>query len=244
MQGGSPVRRRRVKPTLDGEPCLLKNNENTTLALSLYRGSAISGRVFDDKGNLRRDVAIHAVRSSEPDPNARIMLGGSSMSWTDEKGEFRIRNLTPGRFRIYAAPDYHDNYGTPPEQPNPALETVYGPTDYEKVVAVSAEHEATGIDIRLKSMPVLHVSGRVKSEPGVSPPGRVEFQGDGGSGQVRTGPGGTFTLWRLVPGRYRLVAYTNGTSGEGASDIVTVDLAGVSIEGVELVIHPPFRPNR
>jgi hypothetical protein len=62
---------------------------------------------------------------------------------------------------------------------------------------------------------------------------------DGGVvGEVKVPADGTFTFWRVLPGHYQVVAYTEGASWERLTASVKVEVIDRSLEGVELSIVP------
>ena len=236
----------------DATGCTLKAGEKTTLVLKLSRAAAISGRVLDENGNPCALVNVYASRDDEGHPEQRLSAGYFRLGGTDESGEFRIYGLAGGRFRVYAARDYKDQHGIPPEAPDAKSDVVYGPTFYPSTsnkaasnwVEVPAGGEVTGIDIRLVRTPTFHVSGRVTSARGAPPPARIEILtlDSGYVGEVRPAPDGAFTFWRLSPGRYQLIAYTDEPAWKARSEIEKVEIDGDSVEGVELSIVSASNP--
>ena len=107
-------------------------------------------------------------------------------------------------------------------------------------VEVPAGGEAPSITIRLVRAPMLHLSGRVISVRGAPPPARVELLlGDGSlATELRLPADGTFTFWRLMPGRYRLVAYSGGEPADRRIASVGVEITEQSVDGIELSLVP------
>jgi len=227
--------------------CELRSGEKATVTLKLSPAAAITGRVVDEDGNPPPRVNVDATGDLQGDPEKRFFDGYFGGSLTDENGTFRIHGLASGRFRVKAAYYSRDGHGIPPETPGAEADKVYAPTFYPSVTAeesstwlqVPAGGEVNGVVIRLVRAPMLHLSGHVTSSRGAPPPTRVEILVDGGVvGEVQVPAGGTFTFWRVLPGHYQVVAYTEGAPWERLTASVEVEIIDHSLEGVELSIVP------
>jgi hypothetical protein len=215
------------------------------VVLKLTPTGSIAGTVVDADG--------------EPVENCNVMAesnrGGQS-SQSDAQGRFRIGGLTPGKYRIKAAPE---EPLTPPEiRTDGTAEVHYSQTYYPSSldeagaakVSVEAGTEAGGNEIRLVRTPIVRVSGRVTGIPQgtenvllMAQPKRDDNPGfglsfvrnRGWSGSTQVKKDGTFALWRLAPGPYRIGAQWNGSSGPmGAAAPVDIVVGDTNIDGIEL----------
>ena len=227
--------------------CELRGGETATLTLKLSPAAAITGRVVDEDGNPLPRVNVYAMGDLQGDPEKRFLGGYSGGRLTDENGGFRIHGLASGPFRVKAEYYSRDSHGTPPETPGAETDKIYAPTFYPGVtdeesstwLQVPAGGEVNGVVIRLVPAPMLHLSGHVTSSRGARPPTRVEILVDGGVvGEVQVPADGTFTFWRVLPGHYQVVAYTEGAPWERLTASVKVEIIDRSLEGVELSIVP------
>jgi hypothetical protein len=214
------------------------------LKLSLTPTGAISGRVLNTDGA--------AVQS------AIVSLDGAPFginpTTSDEKGQFRISGVPPGRYRVAANPAIMP---FPPEICTDGTREVhYARTYYPDALTVKAGQrvevgagaEVMGIDIRLVRTPVVTLSGRVMDVPagGKTVVRAIASAATGGGVQMANNvrPDGSFQIWQLDPGKYTVVA-TNTTQGPGAqhslqSTPVDIEIAGVDIEHIELRMIQPF----
>ncbi len=216
----------------------LKPGENRRdLNLKLTPTGAISGRVTGAGGEPMAFVQVTGIGRS-----------GEFPARTDEKGEFRIGGLRPGKYRVRASPF---DPPLPPEiRTDGTTETHYVPTYYPNSierrsgarVQVSAGRETGGIEIALASMPIVCVSGRVSGiPPGTEHVYLSSRAADGLGKSVAVQPDGSFQLWRSVPGRHTLVAVSYGPDGENMrSGPVEIEVGAANIENVEPVLIPPF----
>src|SRR5271154_750903 len=70
------------------------------LVFKLARAAVISGKVFDEDGEPMVGVSVRAVRREFT--NGRKGFGVAGDSTTDDRGEFRLFGLPPGRYHISA----------------------------------------------------------------------------------------------------------------------------------------------
>ena len=119
------------------------------LRVALARYGVISGVVEDELGRPLPGAKVAANRRLERD--GRPELGPGQSVQTDDEGRFRIANLTPGRYLVYAdLSDTSTGSGgerrPPPDDPEgETLDLAYLPTFYPN--ALEAQY-ATPIDVR------------------------------------------------------------------------------------------------
>lgn len=216
-------------------PLTIKAGEEIRdLALSLVPDSVIAGRVVDSDGLPLEGVTVQALSGA---PVQTIQ--------TDDRGEFRIGGLQAGRYLVKALVE---------EPPLPEIRTDgtpvinYGPTYYPgsrsaksaATVLVHAGQETSGIEIKMLTSPILHVSGRVSNTPKLS---RVSLQLD--DGLTRRGffpkADGKFTIQHLRPGQYQLYGeYVTDTGVILRSAPADIHLTTSNIEGINLSLLPPI----
>ena len=196
---------------------------------------SISGRVLDSDGAPLESITVSAGNG----------LGSDWLqtTQTDDRGEFRIGGLAPGKYRVHAKPL---NLPFPPEiRTDGTHEPHYGDTWYPGVLAakeagrveVGPGTDVTGIEIHLIPTPMVRVSGKAAGFPSSAQRVTVQVrQGNNATtgGMVRKD--GTFDVWRLDPGKYELRA----ASGSLASAPVEIDLGAANIDGLTLQYVQPF----
>lgn len=133
----------------------------------MRKGAAITGRVTDAAG--RPLVGIRVV--AEPAEGSGFMMqtlsAGSSMAnmqprTTDDRGQYRLYGLPPGRYVVAA-----NGAALIDPQPNPfnAQAPTYHPSatrDAATIVTLNSGGEASGIDIRFRGGAGYAVSGKLK----------------------------------------------------------------------------------
>ena len=223
-----------------GTPALMlpPGESKTDVKLVIVPTGAVTGQVTDSEGAPVEGATVSAERQG-----LTIATAG-----TDDKGEYRIGGLAPGKYRIRVT---HENWmrlgpetrtdGT--EEINYAATYYPGSADAKAAgrVEVRAAVEASGIDVRLARYPIVRVSGRVTGIPAglhVQVSAQTETGLDGGSATVR--PDGSFEIWRLDPGTYSLTAVWSSPEGRNfQSARLPIEVTGADIGGLELQIVPP-----
>ena len=219
---------------------LRPDEKREDLKLTLTPTSGISGRVINAAG----DPVQGAIVSLDSAPY------GINPATTDEKGQFRISSVPPGRYRVVANPAAMP---FPPEiRTDGTREVHYARTYYPNVLTAKAGQrvevgggaEGTGIDIHLVSTPIVTVSGSVSNMPaGTRTIVRAQSSTSPSvqlTANVR--PDGSFQIWQLDPGTYTVAAVTMPQASQGRlqSTPVGIEIAGADIENVALRIVQPF----
>jgi hypothetical protein len=206
------------------------------LGLKLLPWAVISGRVLDSNGIPMENTYVQALSGNH------LRFAG-----TNDRGEFRIGELHPGRYLIRA---FSPSQEMPPEiRTDGTAELHHGRTYYPSSasprsaapVQARAGQETGGIEIRLLPSPILSVSGAVVNVPeGAMQDPAVEWINGREKRNLRLKRDKTFTAWRVAPGRYQLIATgVDGQSRHLRSAPVEITLTNTSIQGVRLELSPP-----
>ena len=202
------------------------------MKLSLTPAGAIAGRVLDAAGEPVEGASVSAEGP-----------WGGNAAVTGDRGQFRVWGLSPGRYRVKAAPR---RVPYPPEirgdgstELRPAA--TYYPDSLSSKTAQQLEvkpgAEVSGIDIRLVQVPVVQVSGKVDMMPGAK--GSIVMAFPPGQSAVAKADG-TFAFWGLDPGKYMLMAMAMGGQSRITSTPVDIEVATVNLENLELRMMAPF----
>ncbi len=174
--------------------------------------------------------------SGEPVYGAQVIAGDTPearlSAHTDETGQFRIGGLPPGHYRVKAAPN---NPHASPEIRTDGTEDVHHATTYfPSRVDVQPGTDSAGIEIRLRRVPFVRVSGRVTGIlPGFDH-NSVNAENGPDSSSEPIADDGTFEIW-LDPGNYRLRAHaTNGM----VSAPMEIEVGGANLDNLELRVLP------
>lgn len=208
------------------------------LKLQLAPLGSISGRVLDSEG--------------EPVEGASVTIDiGQGISTirvpTDDKGQFRLEGLQPGKYRVKAA--IATPLGTPPEvRTDGTAEVRYGPTYYAGVtdyksatrIEVKTGADIEGVEIRLARMPMVRISGKVIGAPPETRNVNFAFSQTTSSRSMSgMKSDGTFELWNVDPGKYFFSATWMSGSQRVQTAPVDIEVGQTSIENIELHAIPP-----
>lgn len=162
--------------------------EWSDLTIPMIPQSVLAGRVVDEEGAPVQHVRVRAMRSGFLLGKRTLMPAGNPFigATTDDRGEFRISDLSPGRHILVA--DYYRSRVTPEQpvvppaaRPERFVTTYYpGSTDYAGAAALDLQpgQSLEGLSIQLRKMPVFRVRGRVvpAASGGLDPGLRVAAQ--------------------------------------------------------------------
>jgi hypothetical protein len=217
---------------------LSPGDARTEVKLKLIPSGSIVGRVLDGDGQPMESVDVAAMIDSNQ------YYGGTT---TDEKGNFRLGGLPPGKYRLRAKPQ---SPPFPPEIRTDGTEEVhYRRTFYPNVpdepsaaaVEVGPGAETGGIEIHLLRGRVVRVSGVVTGIPPASERVNITVQ-DGMAGfnsNALMKADGTFRIWRLDPGKYRITAHIFDTARTPLQSApLEIEVGDSNIDNVALRMVP------
>ncbi|MGC9971592.1 MAG: carboxypeptidase-like regulatory domain-containing protein [Bryobacteraceae bacterium] len=208
----------------------------------------ISGRAADEDGEPISRVRIQAMRVSHQSGRRELMAVASGTS--DDRGEYRVFGLPPGRYYVSAAPAPSSRPGAPESD-----EEGYVPFYYPGVIdpgqaaplELRAGGEIQGVDFRLTRARTVRVRGRVlNAAAGRLERGIVVFLLPRGSGSGASGARtqntvvdaqGNFEIRGVAPGSYVLSAYQADQQRRFFSRL-PIDVGAASLEGISLVLRP------
>lgn len=189
------------------QPIILAPGESREdLAIQIFRGGSISGRVMDAYGEPLDGAAVMLLGV------ARQRSGVRAMVQTNDLGEFRLSRLQPGRYMLMVKVQMGFQGGDPGEEPLPQPLPTYYPGSLKReearVIAVNRGEAISGLEMTLLDGLPSIVQGMVvvpdgQAHSGGSVTARLarDYSGMDGGSQVR--PDGSFRL-QLPPGEYFL----------------------------------------
>ncbi len=214
----------------------LRAGENSQ-DLKLIPVGAIAGKVLDADGEPVQLVGVTAV-GTDRDYDAT----------TDNKGQYRIGGLQPGKYRVKVQPN-----GSPPEiRTDGSKQVHYGSTYYPGVatskgatrITVAAGSEATGIDVPLLITSIVRVSGKVLDIPaGLKASLEVGSDPTPNTSEafpVTVASDGSFVVPGLKPGKYTLRAEAGEIDEHRRSAPLELEVGTTNVEHVELRLVAPF----
>lgn len=199
-----------------------------SVTIALPRGSVIAGRVTDETGAPLARVQVRASLFTPGNPRGMGFNGSS----TDDRGQFRLFGLQPGDYVIAAEGRNNTfvlpNMNVPADQDQTGLLTTYYPGTPDETEAqrvhLDAGAELAGVDIRMASGRLFHLSGVVVDSQGqpARASGMLQHRALGASFQsfgFSSDQQGRFQMQNVPPGDYRLIVrgITNGPRGADPS---------------------------
>jgi hypothetical protein len=208
----------------------VKAADVTGLEIALVPAGSISGRVAlevlpedgrtgdckDLSAKLVEEIALAIRRDEKPEGKGQADRPGEFLKATapDEKGEFTIRALVAGRYRVEGRLAADDLYVRAMALPGPAAAGSNNPA--RNGIAVKPGESVKGLTVTVSEGAAV-VRGRIiPAQEGSSLPGRLRVHLMPAEPEqaenilrfyeVRAQADGTFTAGNLAPGRYRLVA--------------------------------------
>ena len=227
------------------------------LTISITQAGNVGGRIFDNYGQPAVGVPLRLLRVSYSPIGQRVFQSAGSAR-TNDRGEYRIFWVTPGR--------YYLSGGTPPGPPNGVptglSEDTRGPNEngdshaFTFYPGVTDLTRATMIDLRpgndltldfaVHHQELYSIRGRVVDPSSNVPPASVgiglSFQSlttqnaITGSGASYNATTGTFQLLNVVPGSYLL--YINSRGGVAR---IPVEVVNANIEGIVATVSSPMK---
>jgi len=198
----------------DGLLHLKAGQEVRELELRMVPQGSAAGKVIDEDGDPVADATVMAEVVNYSSGRRRLVLreGGQ----TNDRGEFRLGKLPPGRYYISAEQMLMNPMAAVPPPPKDGLpETGYVCTYYPKMtdsseaeaVDVKAGGEVPGLTIQLQKSRVVRVKGKALGADGKPLQGaQIMLMSAGHPGSMRmimlNNADGTFELAHVTPGAY------------------------------------------
>ena len=218
--------------------------------VTLPRGSAITGRIFDEFGDPAAAVMVRALRHRYVDGQRQLtplsegieVLANGGGDITDDLGQFRIYGLAPG--------DYYVSALFSPSGES-AGRTDYLPTYYPGTAAAAEARrvtlrlgeEAQNVNLNLVTARYAVVSGTVLNS--LNAPVKASLQlSTADPSALAVGPGtaaadGTFAFRHVPPGEYRLRVHgAQSSSGVPEFASMPVVVGGDDVAGIVLITSP------
>jgi hypothetical protein len=208
-----------------------------TVDLELAPTASISGRVLDADRDPVQLAQVTAVGAAD-----------DYSATTDNTGRYRIGGLPAGEYRVLAHPAAGTaarEMRTDGSQPIYYRATYYSGVGGAKEatrVKVEAGADLSGIDVPLLTKTMVKISGRILDIPPDATGEAVEVGSDPTSNSstgssLPVGKGGTFEVWGLDPGKYRL----RGQAADGLqSAAVEVEVGATNMDHLEFRLLAPF----
>jgi Carboxypeptidase regulatory-like domain len=233
---------------------LTRSQKMSDLVFKLQRAAVITGRVFDEEGELVSGAAIAALLVSGRGKKRqfRHVAGGT----TNDLGEYRIFDLEPGHYylaAVYNPLPIHPGFDPlPVRQLKQGYPTTFYPNTIDsskaQLLTLRPGDEIASVDFRMQPASLSTVSGSIQNAPpdsnGII---NVYMYSRGSDLGSSFGPNelqaltksGKFSIYRVPPGSY----YIRGASltPDGRVPFLTtreVEVADTDVNGVTLTFTP------
>src|SRR5688572_1984716 len=191
--------------------------------VTMVRGSAITGTVFDEFGEPVQGVAISVfeLRAMGGRTRALRVAGGPGVSGrTDDRGQYRLFGLPAGTYLVQAAPRDLITATTgyvPQFHPGTPIIDLATPTK------LAADSTATAVDVTLRPAPTRRIRGTLLDPDGKPVRATLTLKASERSNAVQMEPvignanaDGTFAFNNVSPGEYVVQALATGRTGRSA----------------------------
>ena len=218
----------------------------STIDFALVPGGSIAGRILDEDGTPFAGALVDAlVTRFEGGTDALFSVASAQ---TDDRGEFRLFGLAPGRYYVSAADPAFRSVSTPAGVVNYAPTYYPGVTaDQARAVVVTGPGDAPKIEFRLKLVPPSRVSGQLLAFDsrqllnGAIVMSAIDAEGVPLPAPQNPSllPDGRFSFAGVAPGRYRIRARgQTDPAGTSLFGVYTVEANGEDIDGITLTLRP------
>ena len=138
---------------------LVAGEQRRDVILSLLPEAVISGKVLDDQGDPAISAMVYAFVPVYSNHRRRFVLTGQGGSaQTDERGDYRLYNLSPGSYTLVAT--YQRKDDPRPVATPPTFYPGVSDPDQSSPLTVGAGDEATDINLDLVVTQAVCVRGR------------------------------------------------------------------------------------
>jgi hypothetical protein len=228
-----------------------EGEEVENIDVELKRGGVITGRVTDSQGRplIEERITLNTVdRNGKAQPNYFLSGQNYEMFQTDDRGEYRIYSLPPGRYLVSIGAVSSPGNITVMTGGRYYSRTFHPDATKEsdaKPIEISEGSEIANVDITVSgSFETRAINGRLVSAETGQPVAGVEIAfgsmmqgsssiGAWGSNGTITRANGEFTLRGLVPGKYAIFARPE-SSNEIFAEPVMCDVSASDVDGVEI----------
>jgi protocatechuate 3,4-dioxygenase beta subunit len=232
---------------------LAAGQKMTDLIFRLQKCGVITGRVTDEDGDPVRGVYVEVVRRAKY--RGKMIAESVAQSMTNDLGEYRLFDLTPGQYGLRATPESSERFlaaaidpqagGAGAKIPDNYVVTYYPEVAdfaHASAIELKAGDELSSMDLSLLRIRTYKIRGQIVdlSESNAGPAIGVNVTSEDGSESIglqsTVNPNGSFEVPGLAPGNYLLTAYgydDRRISARGFARVVIVD---ADVDSVRLEI--------
>ncbi len=221
------------------------------IILKLSPEASITGKVFDENGQPKADVAVEALRIWISGPSTQ--LRSTSKALTNADGVYTLRGLVSGNYYVATALHHEDKN----DPLHPYL--FYAPSatglDQAKLTHVDTGQNYSGVEIHLRPVVYFKLQGHAQMDTATSTADlpKLHLDARDGSGvslparDILLNQDGTFQT-EVLPGAYTLLL-TGTQSQKPAPPLVhllakqEIEVSAKDLLGITVLIPPPITVN-
>jgi|tagenome__1003787_1003787.scaffolds.fasta_scaffold20989340_6 protocatechuate 3,4-dioxygenase beta subunit len=222
------------------------------LIFKMTPAAVIAGRILDEDGEPLPSVTVGAMREAYSEGKRNLVMGANAQS--DDRGEYRLFGLPPGRYFISARyGNWERGIGESEEQTQQSSQGYAkmfypGTPDRTKAtpIVVKAGEEIPSVEILMPQVSVYHVRGRVYNQithrPGtdsfvVLVPKTAQREEFGDLYTIVQKRDGSFDIPDILPGSYSLTGFW-ADQGRQYLSRTPIEVGNADVEGVTITIAP------
>jgi Carboxypeptidase regulatory-like domain len=219
------------------------------VAFHLTPAGSISGNLRDRDGQPAAEVGVYLLRLTYSSSGRKTLIA-TAYAETNDRGDYRLYWITPGRYYVAASVDIDSEVfrGLIGREPVTHLRFFPGVSEIRDAdhVDVGAGAELTGINIVVETQKSYAIRGRIVDSRTGKPPAQATLQliTLSFSGGFPTGSrypydpsDGSFAIDSVLPGTYLAAVFT---SPNGPSARVPITVVDSDIDGLVLKVEPPI----
>ena len=215
---------------------LLPSQQLTNIGLGLNPQAVITGKVVDEDGDPVSEAVVQVLTRGWQQGKARIYPRGGTN--TNDLGEFRIPDLSPGKYYVCASMMYFKRSNEEPPPPRkPDLRPIRTcladavTLEFATPIEIAAGQDLSGLEIRLRSAQTYHVRGKIVGNlptgegqnVSISLAPRSEDMFFFGTNHAAMNKDRTFDIAGVAPGSYTLTVF-----------LMTGNIQGVAHEAIDV----------
>jgi protocatechuate 3,4-dioxygenase beta subunit len=244
----------------NGTPIKLSDSQHLKgIVFKLTPQGVIAGRVLDDEGEPVAGVSVQVLQYRYMQGRRRLVPLGAQQ--TNDLGEYRVANLSPGRYYVACSAQrltpaslvQGSPQGTVGKEPEEGYIPVYYPNSPDLasagVIDLTAGAEMAGIDLQLRKGRVVRVRGTLMDGTTGAPMRNAILmlyrREPGGMSTIPISMSairnekGAFELQNIPPGSYIVIAMA-GNPQDMKMTTASIDVGDQSVEGQMITLGAGF----
>jgi sarcosine oxidase gamma subunit len=230
-----------------GTPVNVNSGQTVSVGIGLTPAGSVSGRIRDNRGQPAVGIQVQVLKPTY-NGNGQRSFQSAGSSRTDDRGEYRLFWITPGRYFVMASSGANPSVGalisSPNEMPGDGIAPTFYPGSMDisqaATIDVKPGSDIGGADIIVNRQPYYRIRGRlIDSRNGQIPAAAnialntplltggtsistsvVTYDGRDGTFELRNVSPGPHTIRATLPNSANTVTLANAGTISAASQVV------------------------